>query len=110
MISQKEALILIFVMTAMTVLLRFLPFVLFSKHTPKSILYLGEVLPYSVMAMLVIYCLKGIDFIGKSHGIPEILSVILVVVLHKWKHNTLLSILGGTLCYMLLIQLLFIKI
>lgn len=103
-----QSLIIIAVMAVVTMSLRFLPFLLFSGHTPKFILYLGEVLPYSVMAMLVVYCLKGTDFLGGSHGLPEIISILLVVLLHKWKHNTLLSILGGTICYMLLIQLVFI--
>ena len=85
-------------------LLRFLPFVLFSKGTPKIILYLGDVLPYAVMGMLVVYCLKGIDFLDGTHGIPEVISVALVAILHKWKHSTILSILAGTICYMVLIR------
>lgn len=108
MLNWSQSFILIAVMALVTMLLRFLPFLLFSRHTPKFILYLGEVLPYAVIAMLVVYCLKGIDFLKGSHGLPEIISVLLVVLLHKWKHNTLLSILSGTICYMLLIQLVFI--
>lgn len=107
MIDVKYSLILIADMSLMTQLLRFLPFAVFAKGTPKPILYLGKVLPPAIMAMLVVYCLKNTDFTGVSHGIPEIVSVFLVVVLHKWKHNTLLSILGGTVCYMLLVQILF---
>ena len=107
MINPSQSLILIAVMAGVTMLLRFLPFILFSKKTPKPILYLGEVLPYSVIAMLLIYCLKETDFAGGNHGIPEIISILLVGVLHKWKHNTLLSILSGTICYMLLVQLVF---
>lgn len=107
MIDVRHSLLLIAVMTAVTVLIRFLPFILFSKNPPKLILYLGQVLPYSIMAMLVIYCLRGASFTGSSHGIPEIVSVLLVVLLHKWKHNSLLSILSGTVCYMLLVQLVF---
>ncbi len=106
-ITKTYALILILIMAGVTILLRFLPFLLFSKNTPKAILYLGEVLPYSIMAMLVVYCLKGIDFTANGHAIPEIVSVILVVLLHKWKHNTLLSILGGTISYMIFVQLIF---
>ena len=64
-------------------------------------------LPYAIMGMLVIYCLKGVSFTGGSHGIPELASVFLVVALHKWKHNMLLSILAGTACYMLMIQFVF---
>lgn len=102
-----HSLILIAVMAGLTMLLRFLPFLLFSKNTPKVVLYLGEVLPYSIIAMLIIYCLKDISFVQGSHGIPEIISVLFVAILHKWKHNTLLSILLGTVCYMLLVQVVF---
>ena len=105
--NWAHSLTLIAVMAVVTMLLRFLPFWLFSKNTPKAVLYLGEVLPYAIMAMLVVYCLRNVSFVSASHGIPEAVSVLLVVLLHKWKHNTLLSILGGTICYMLLIQLVF---
>ena len=105
MIDTTKALLLIAVMSAVTMLLRFLPFVLFSKGTPKPILYLGEVLPYSIMAMLVVYCLRNASISGTPHGLPEAASVAVVVLLHKWRHNKLLSILGGTLCYMLFVQI-----
>ena len=108
MIDSGHSLVLIAVMALITMLLRFMPFLLFSKNTPGPIVYLGEVLPYSIIAMLVVYCLKDVDFLGTTHGIPEIISVLLVVILHKWKHNTLLSILGGTVCYMLLVQIVFV--
>ena len=108
MINTTQSLIIIAVMAIGTMLLRLLPFLLFSKNTPKPILYLGNVLPYSIVAMLVVYCLKEVDFTGTSHGLPEIIAVLLVAVLHKWKHNTLLSILSGTICYMLLVQLVFV--
>ena len=98
------SLILVLIMAVVTALLRFLPFLLFTENTPKSVSYLGEVLPYAIIAMLVVYCLRETQFLGGSHGIPEIISVILVVVLHKWKHNVLLSILLGTICYMVLVQ------
>lgn len=101
---QIHSLLLIAVMAAVTQLLRFLPFILFSKGTPKPFLYLEKVLPYSIMAMLVVYCLKNVSFIRSPHGIPEIISILIVVMLHKWRHNTLLSILGGTISYMFLIQ------
>ena len=107
MINTTQSLIIIAVMAGVTLLIRLLPYFLFSKNTPKAILYLGNVLPYSIVAMLLVYCLKETDFIGGSHGIPEIISVLLVAVLHKWKHNMLLSILSGTICYMLLVQLVF---
>ncbi|MDO4340223.1 MAG: AzlD domain-containing protein [Eubacteriales bacterium] len=104
MIDVKYSLLLIGVMALVTQLLRFLPFVLFARGTPKPILYLGKVLPSAIMAMLVVYCLRNTDISGNTHGIPEAAAVLLVVALHKWKHNTLLSIVGGTVCYMLLVQ------
>lgn len=104
MIDAEYSLLLIAVMAVVTVILRFLPFGLFSRGTPKPILYLGEVLPPAIMAMLVVYCLKNTDLQAAPHGIPEAVSVLLVIALHKWKHNTLLSIIGGTVCYMLMVQ------
>lgn len=108
MIDTGHSLVLIAVMSGITILLRFAPFLLFHKNTPKPVVYLGEVLPYSIIAMLTVYCFKDVDFSGITHGIPEIISVLLVVILHKWKHNTLLSILGGTVCYMVLVQVVFV--
>lgn len=108
MINVSHSLIMIAVMAVITMLLRFLPFFLFSGKTPKVILYFGNVLPYAIMAMLIVYCLKGVNFTGGSHGIPEFAAVLLVTVLHKWKHNMLLSILGGTVFYMFLIQVVFV--
>ena len=107
--SNWSVLSLILVMALVTAGLRFLPFVIFTKgrRVPDVVAYLGRVLPYAVMAMLVVYCLKGISFVQMSFGLPEIISVVLVVVLHVWKRNTLLSIVGGTVCYMLLVQLVF---
>lgn len=107
MLDQRNSLLLVAVIAGITVLIRFLPFVVFRRKTPHAVLYLGEVLPYAIMGMLVVYCLKNISFTGGTHGIPEVLSVLLVVALHKWKHNTLLSILLGTICYMALLQLVF---
>jgi len=92
-----------------TMLTRFLPFLLFpaGKPTPKYIQYLGKVLPSAVFGLLVIYCLKGVSLFTGSHGIPEAISIAVVVVLHLWKRQMLISIAGGTVCYMLLVQLLF---
>ena len=92
-----------------TVLTRFLPFLLFpaGKPTPKYIQYLGTVLPSAVFGLLVVYCLKGISLFTGSHGIPELISIAVVIGLHIWKRQMLLSIAGGTLCYMLLVQLVF---
>lgn len=92
-----------------TVLTRFLPFLLFpaGKPTPKYIRYLGAVLPPAVFGLLVVYCLKNVSLFAGSHGIPELISIAAVVGLHVWKRQMLLSIAGGTLCYMLLVQLVF---
>ena len=107
--SDWSALSLILVMALVTAGLRFLPFVIFTKgrKVPEVVAYLGRVLPYAVMAMLVVYCLKGISFVKMPFGLPEMISVVLVVILHVWKRNTLLSIVGGTVCYMVLVQLVF---
>ena len=92
-----------------TVLTRFLPFLIFpaGKPTPKYIQYLGRVLPSAVFGLLVVYCLRGVDPLTGSHGIPELISILLGVILHLWKRQMLLSIAGGTVCYMLLVQLVF---
>lgn len=92
-----------------TVLTRFLPFIIFpaGKETPKIIKYLGKVLPAAVFGFLVVYCLKNVDILGGSHGIPELIAVAVVVILHLWKRQMLISILSGTVVYMLLVQLVF---
>ena len=101
-------LLAIIIMSAATAFLRFAPFFIFINKTPEVVLYLGKILPQAVMAMLVIYCLKNVSFISGTHGIPEIISLIIVLVLHKWKHNTLISIISGTICYMFMVQCIFI--
>ena len=92
-----------------TMLTRFLPFIVFpaGKPTPKYIQYLGKVLPGAVFGLLVICCLKNVSIFSGSHGIPELIAIVLVVVLHLWKRQMLLSIAGGTICYMLLVQFVF---
>ena len=92
-----------------TVATRFLPFLVFSgdKPTPKYIQYLGKALPAAIFGMLVVYCLKNVSILTGSHGIPELIAIAVVVSLHLWKRQMLLSIAGGTVCYMLLIQFVF---
>ena len=97
---------LIFVMAAVTALIRFAPFVLFRKKTPDFILYLGRTLPYCAMAMLVVYCFKDIGMDIESL-LPQMIAAAFVVLLYKWKHNTALSIVTGTILYMFLIQRIF---
>ena len=108
MINTKHSILFIVVISAVTVIIRFLPFIVFSKKTPKPIAYLSEVLPYAVMGMLIVYCLKDVSFIGGYHGIPEFICICLVILLHKLFHNTLLSVAAGVISYMLLIQFIFI--
>ncbi len=107
MTDNIYALAVIGVAAAVTIGIRFAPFIVFRKEPPAVILYLGDVLPYAIMGMLVVYCLKDMSFTGGSHGIPEIVSIALVLLTYRWKHNMLLSILAGTVCYMLMIQLVF---
>lgn len=93
-----------------TMLTRFLPFLVFptGKQTPKYVEYLGKVLPGAVFGLLVVYCLKGVNVLTGAHGLPELISIAVVVALHLWKKQMLLSIAGGTVCYMLLVQLVFV--
>lgn len=93
------------VIAIMTIIIRFLPFWVFKNKVPKIIEYLGNVLPYSIMAMLVVYCLKGIDIFSNTHGLPEIIASLFVVLIHKFKHNLLLSVVSGTIVYMFLINI-----
>lgn len=92
-----------------TVITRFLPFVLFpvNKPTPKFIQYLGKVLPSAVLGMLVIYSMKDVNILIGNHGLPELIAIAVVVGLHLWKRQMLLSIAAGTISYMLLVQLVF---
>lgn len=107
---DKHTLILIGVCALVTALLRFIPFIVFSgkRKTPGFITYLGKVLPFSIMGMLVVFCLKGTSVTAYPYGIPELISVTVVTVLHIWKRNTLLSIIGGTVLYIILVNFVFI--
>lgn len=96
--------------TAATMLTRFLPFLVFGSRggkVPEVVEYLGHVLPAAIFGMLILYCLKGVSVFTGSHGIPEAIAIGVTVALHKWKHQTLVSIAGGTLCYVLLVQMVF---
>ena len=97
------------VIALVTAGLRFLPFLIFGENrkTPPLVTYLGQVLPYAIMGMLVVYCLKGVSLTTFPFGIPELLGCAAVTLLHIWKRNTLLSIGVGTVCYMLLVQFVF---
>ena len=97
------------VISLITASLRFLPFIIFKndKKTPAIITKLGRILPFAVMGMLVVYCLKDVSFTSPSGFVPALISCIVVAVLHIWKRNTLISIVSGTVCYMLLVQIVF---
>ena len=107
--TDLHAALIVAVTAAVTIALRFLPFLIFGENrkTPEIVAYLGKVLPFAIMGMLVVYCLKGVSFADAPFGIPELLSCALVAGLHVWKRNTLLSIASGTVCYMLLVQFVF---
>ena len=97
------------VIAAVTIAIRFLPFLVFKngRTTPKLVEKLGRLLPYSVMGMLVVYCLKGVHFTNLSDFLPELIAAAVVCGSYIWKRNTLISIISGTLCYMLLVQVIF---
>jgi branched-subunit amino acid transport protein AzlD len=107
--SVGQQLILIAVMVLATQITRALPFLAFpaGKPTPKYIAYIGKVLPAAVFGMLVVYCLKNVNILGGSHGLPELIGIAIVVLLHLWRRQMLLSIAGGTIAYMLLVQFVF---
>ncbi len=109
-LTSEQSVILIVVIAGGTLLTRILPFIVFpdKKETPSTILYLGKVLPYSIMGLLIIYCLKNVSLLTNPYGIPEGLAILCVVLLHLWKNNTLLSIGAGTIIYMVLVQLVFV--
>lgn len=105
---MNNNIVIIFVIAFITFLTRALPFIVFSNKKSLIIEYLGKVLPYSIMAMLVVYCLKDVDFLSGYYGISEIIAVFSVVFLHINQRNTLLSIVIGTIIYMICIQYIFI--
>lgn len=107
--TLAQQIITILMVVIGTMITRFLPFLLFpaDKPTPKYIEYLGKILPAAVFGLLIIYCLKDVSILSGSHGLPELIAIAAVILLHYWKRQMLLSIAGGTVCYMLLVQFLF---
>jgi branched-subunit amino acid transport protein AzlD len=106
--TDLHAVLMVAVIALVTIALRFLPFLLLGRReTPKFIAYLGKVLPFSIMGMLVVYCLRHISFAALNTFLPEVLACALVIGVHVWKRNTLLSILSGTILYMVLVQMIF---
>ena len=108
--SNIQFILTIAVCAAATMLTRFLPFLVFGSRggrVPEVVEYLGHVLPAAIFGMLIVYCLKGVTPFSGSRGIPEAIALLTTIALHKWKHQTLLSVAGGTFCYVLLVQLVF---
>lgn len=109
-LTPVQTLIIIGCVTVGTVITRFLPFLVFKKAMPEHswITYLGKVLPYAAIGLLVVYCLKGVTLTQMPHGIPEAIAILITAGLHYWKGNTLLSIGAGTVVYMVLVNVVFI--
>lgn len=107
--SVTQSVITIAAVVAGTMLTRFIPFLVFPerKQTPKSIEYLGSILPFAMTGLLVVYSLKDTVLTAWPYGIPQAIAVILVVIVHRWKHNMMLSLAAGTIAYMILIQTVF---
>lgn len=108
--TTVHSLLIVAVMAVFTALTRFLPFLAFpeGRKRPKVITYLGTVLPYALIGMLVVYCFKSVSVFAYPYCIPELLAVVLVTVLHIWKRNTLISVFGGVIFYMVLVQCVFV--
>ncbi|AMM94477.1 branched-chain amino acid transporter AzlD [Peribacillus simplex] len=109
MMSLTQQIITIAMVVLGTMLTRFLPFAIFpsGKPTPAYVQYLGKVLPLATLGLLVIYCFKDVSLLSGSHGIPEFIGVVTVALLHFWKKQMLLSIAGGTIIYMIMVQSIF---
>ena len=108
-LTATQSIAIIAVCALCTLLERALPFLLFrGKEVPEIVRYLGRVLPMAIMATLVMYCLKGITFSSLAGFAPTLIASAATVLLHLWKRNTMLSIFGGTICYMVLIQMVFV--
>ncbi len=107
--SFKEQIITIVIIWVATLLMRFLPFMAFPENrpTPEFVKYLGKYLPAAVFALLIVYALKDVSILSGSHGIPELIAILVTAALHLWKKQMIISISGGTICYMLLVQLVF---
>lgn len=107
-LSAEKSVLIILICAAVTFFERLLPFLVFGKRKlPKTVEYLGKVLPPAVITALVVYCMRGISFVSVGGFVPQITAGIITAALHLWKHNTLLSVVGGTAVYMLLIHFVF---
>ncbi|RAP76038.1 branched-chain amino acid transporter permease [Paenibacillus montanisoli] len=104
--TQFEQIVTIGMVVLGTMATRFIPFLIFppGRPTPSYVQYLGKVLPAAALGLLVVYSIKDVTFLSGIHGVPELISIIIVAGLHNWKRNMFLSIAGGTLVYMILVQ------
>lgn len=109
MLTNSQTIIMIIAVALGSMATRFAPFLLFTERRkrPKIIEYLGKTLPPAMMGLLVVYCLKNVSFVSFPHGIPEAIAIAVIVILHRWKGNALISIGVGTAVYMLLVQTVF---
>ena len=107
--STNEKIITLVIIFLATIIMRFLPFVAFpeNKPTPRFIQYLGKYLPGAVFGLLIVFALKDVTILEGSHGLPELIAIAVTALLHLWKKQMIISISGGTICYMLLVQLVF---
>ena len=105
----NHAMLIILVMGLVTFATRLLPVLIFGrgKKVPDYIMYLGKVVPYTAMGLLIVYCLKDVSIFGESHAIPEIIALAIVSGTYLWKRNTILSVVVGTIAYMIMVQLIF---
>lgn len=107
--TPKQILIACIVMGVINLIIRLAPFAIFNgKETPKVIVWLGEYLPYAVIGMLLVYCFRNVTFTSWGGFLPELIAGIVVAVSYLWKRNSLISVVGGTLCYVLLVQFVFV--
>jgi len=109
-LTPVETIVTILAVALGAMVTRFTPFLLFpeKKTPPEVVSYLGRVLPPAMMGLLVVYCLKGVSLSASPHGLPELIAIAVIVLLHRWRSNVLLSIAGGTIVYMVLVQQVFI--
>lgn len=107
--DKTHVFLMLLVIAAVTAALRALPFLIFrsGKQTPEFVSYLGKTLPFAIMGMLVVFCLRNTAVLSAPYGAPELLSLLLVIGLQIWRRNSILSIVGGTVCYMALVNFVF---
>lgn len=110
MTDYKHAMLIILVMGVVTLATRILPVLIFGRgeKVPEYILYLGRVVPFTAMGLLIVYCLKDVSVTDAPHGLPELIALALVSVSYLWKRNTILSVVAGTVVYMFLVQSVFL--